>query len=309
MIDLKEYPHLVNRRVKFFTRSFSLELYRLSKGLYEEVGIPCVRLVDQTANGYFLEMLRDTECDVAINVDEDCFITDLQALLQLADWAIGEGWVNVGCSDNSLGCPRGCNSIVTNPFLNIFNLEEIRTRWEGRIPPLDYPSVRTRMEQAFLAQMNQQKERFGFGREMVREDLRTGLTNSEPYYPFFFWLLDAFPGRTFYLNNRRHEDQLSTCVYDLEGKCICMHTWFARFYHPSWLTYCFEGSEGHKHTQRIDAIIDQAYAKRGIQRPQFGPIDQLAFVGNSLMRWTVKVPQRVAGWPRKIIQKIKKTSK
>ena len=35
-------------RIKIFCRSFDLRLYRLSKGLYESWGYPCIRLTDQT---------------------------------------------------------------------------------------------------------------------------------------------------------------------------------------------------------------------------------------------------------------------
>ena len=71
-------------RIKFYCRSFNKELYLLSRGLYEQAGYPCIRLTDQTADGYFFKMLEDETCDIAINVDEDCFITDLDAVLALA---------------------------------------------------------------------------------------------------------------------------------------------------------------------------------------------------------------------------------
>ena len=80
-----ERPLLSARRVKFYTRSFSLELYEQAKHLFEGAGYPCVRLTDQTADGYFFTMLADTDCDVAINVDEDAYIEDLEAVLDLAD--------------------------------------------------------------------------------------------------------------------------------------------------------------------------------------------------------------------------------
>ena len=75
-------------RIKFFCRSFDLRLYRLSKGLYESLGYPCVRLTDQTADGYFHTMLQDTDCDIAINVDEDCFLTNTDAVFELVDYAV-----------------------------------------------------------------------------------------------------------------------------------------------------------------------------------------------------------------------------
>lgn len=70
-----------NLKIKIFCRSFDLRLYTLSEGLYETMGFPCVRLTDQSADGYFFTMLKDTECDIAINVDEDCFVCDPEAIL------------------------------------------------------------------------------------------------------------------------------------------------------------------------------------------------------------------------------------
>ena len=89
-------------RIKIFTRSFDLRLYRLAKGLFcdwkdaEGNPIPCVRLTDQTADGYFYTMLRDKDCDIAINVDEDAFIVDHQAVLALVDTLLEGGYALVG---------------------------------------------------------------------------------------------------------------------------------------------------------------------------------------------------------------------
>ena len=91
--------------MKFYTRSFSLELYEQARQLFESAGYPCVRLTDQTADGYFFTMLDDTDCDVAINVDEDAYIADLDAVLDLAEYVLQHGYANAGCPDCSPGCP------------------------------------------------------------------------------------------------------------------------------------------------------------------------------------------------------------
>ena len=254
-------------RIKFFCRSFNKELYLLSRGLYEQAGYPCVRLTDQTADGYFYTMLEDESCDIAINVDEDCFITDLDAVLALARKAHAEGWVNIGCSDAGEGVPRKGSPEVTNPFFNIFNLHEIRKAWNAyRLVP------------------------------ELRRDCYKG---KEPYYNFFLWLVRTFPGRTLYLDNVRHADGLTTRL-----DC-CLHTWFARQYHPGLLTRLFEGNDVKEvnHRERIDAIIDEAYASRDLSRPSFSFVQRLGFQFDEMCRWTIKVPQRVAGWPRKIKNK------
>ncbi|MBR3484858.1 MAG: herpeto-tandem family RiPP, partial [Bacteroidales bacterium] len=92
-------------RIKIYTRSFDLKLYRLAKGLFEGLRdaegnpIPCVRLTDQSADGYFYTMLRDRDCDVAVNIDEDAFLVDPQAALDLVGVLLEGGYANIGCSD------------------------------------------------------------------------------------------------------------------------------------------------------------------------------------------------------------------
>jgi hypothetical protein len=251
-------------RIKFYCRSFNKELYLLSRGLYEQAGYPCIRLTDQTADGYFYTMLTDETCDIAINVDEDCFITDLDTVLVLAKKAQSEGWVNIGCSDAGRGVPRKGDPTVTNPFFNVFNLHDIRRAWNAyRLIP------------------------------ELKQDSYKGI---EPYYNFFHWMVRTFPGKTLYLDNERHTDGITTRLD------FCLHTWFARQYNPGILTHLFEGNDRKdvNHRQRIDAVINEAYALRGLRPPSFSIVQRIGFKADELCRWTIKVPQRVAGWPKKI---------
>ncbi len=257
-------------RIKFFCRSFNKELYLLSRGLYEQAGYPCLRLTDQTADGYFFKMLEDETCDIAINVDEDCFITDLDTVLALAKKAADEGWVNIGCSDAGKGVPRKGDPEVTNPFFNVFNLHDIRKGWNAyRLIP------------------------------KLKKDSYKGV---EPYYNFFHWMVKTFPGKTLYLDNERHADGITTRLD------FCLHTWFARQFNPGFLTRLFEGNDKKdvNHRERIDAIINEAYAIRGLKRPSFSSLKRLDFKMDELCRWTIKIPQRIAGWPNKIRRKLGK---
>ena len=257
-------------RIKIFTRSFDLRLYRLAKGLFcdwkdaEGKPIPCVRLTDQSADGYFYTMLRDTDCDVAINIDEDAFIVDPGAVLDLVETLLEGGYANIGCSDGD-PATTGRDPVVTNPFLNLLNLSLIRTKFD-------------------------------------RKALVTSLDDREPYYPFFHWLAATFP--TLYLPARRHPDGITTIALDPQGRTLCLHTWFSRFYAmPSWIVRRIEPSQGTQKA-RIDAVIREAYGLRGKDIPRFGPAERLAFAGNKLIRWTIKVPQRVARWPYKLKRRI-----
>ncbi|MDO4496763.1 MAG: hypothetical protein Q4B58_02865 [Bacteroidales bacterium] len=257
-------------RIKFYCRSFNKELYLISRRLYEDAGYPCVRLTDQTAEGYFFTMLEDEECDIAINVDEDCFITDLDAVLALAHRVVQEGWVNAGCSDAGVGVPRRGDQLVTNPFFNVFNLREIRREWNASklIPQL-------------------------------RKDSYKGI---EPYYNFFYWMVQTFPNRTLYLDNSHHPDGITTQLADASGRILCQHSWFARLFRISWLTRLFEGNDRKDINQslRINAVIDEVYLLRHMQRPEFGFVQRVGFFFDECIRWSVKIPQRIAGWPKKI---------
>ncbi len=262
-----------NPRIKFYCRSFNKELYLLSKGLYEQAGYPCVRLTDQTADGYFFTMLADEECDIAINVDEDCFITDLAAVLELAKRVEDEGWVNAGCSDAGAGVPRKGDATVTNPFFNVFNLHEIRKSWNAY--------------------------------RLIPELKKDALKGIEPYYNFFHWMVRTFPDRTLYLDNTRHADTITTQLY-FNQQLLCLHTWFARLFKVSVFTRLFEGNDRKdvNHQLRINAIIDSAYQIRGLRRPVFGPLARLGFTIDEIIRWSIKVPQRIANWPKKLMAKI-----
>lgn len=257
-------------RIKIFTRSFDLRLYRLAKGLFcdwkdaEGNPIPCVRLTDQTADGYFLTMLRDCDCDVAINIDEDAFIVNPGAVLTLVDTLLVGGYANIGCSDGD-EATTGRDPIVTNPFFNVFNLALIRTRFN-------------------------------------RNDLKKRLDDAEPYYPFFHWLAATFP--TLYLPARRHPDGITTVALDPQQRPLCLHTWFSRFYSmPAWIVRRIEPSQGTQ-KQRIDAVIQEAYDLRGKPLPEFCPADRLAFAGNKVLRWLIKIPQRISRWPYKLKRRL-----
>ena len=254
-------------RIKIVSRSFDLKLYRLSKGLYP--GIACSgirRLTDRSADGYFYALLRDTSCDIAINIDEDAFITDPQAVNDLVALMLREGYANIGCADAGEGLPRWGNSKVTNPFFNILNLKLIRSKFNWT-------------------------------------ELKRYTEEYEPYYPFFLWLADNF--KTLYLPAKYHSDGISTMLYDPQGRLICQHSWFARFYTmPSFIVRRIQKDQG-RQKERIDALIRESYAIRGLEVPQFGARDALAFFGNKVIRWIIKIPQRVSRWPHKLKRKLK----
>ena len=256
-------------RIKFFTRSFDLRLYRYSKGLYEGLGFPVVRLTDCSADGYFYRMLEDKECDIAVNVDEDAFLTDPAVLMDLIRTVVEGGYANAGCPDGGADAavPRSGDPRVTNPFFNVFDLRQIRPEFDRK--------------------------------QMVRRD-----DDLEPYYPFFHWMADRF--KTLYLPSETHPDGFTTILKDPSGRPFCQHSWLARFYSmPSWIVSLnMPGFSNQK--ERIDALISESYRIRGMERPVFGFRDRCAFLCNDVARWAVKIPQRVSRWPYKVARRFRR---
>lgn len=283
------------QRIKIYCRSFDLKLYRLSKGLYESWGFESVRLTDQTADGYFYTMLRDTSCDIAINVDEDCFLTDKEALLSLVQHVVDNGIAIAGCQDGGIRA-RCANPLVVNPFFNVINMNVIRSKFNiNDIKNFDYERVKAEM--IANAPKLQLDYKYNFNISI----------HTDPYYPFMLWLARNF--RVLYLTNRTHADNVSTELYwsiDGQERLLCIHTWFARYYSvPAFVVRHWQPTAG-RQQQRINAVIDEAYAIRNLLRPNFSMVDELAFVGNKIIRWSIKIPQRIAGWPRKLQRKIQK---
>lgn len=276
----KKRPLLDACRVKFFTRSFSLELYEQAKHLFEDAGYPCVRLTDQTADGYFFTMLEDKDCDIAINVDEDAYVEDIEAVLDLAEYVLENGYANAGCPDCAPGCPRGGNPIVTNPFFNVFDLKQIRTKWPGK-----KDGTRVVREFRYDDVKQELRSKFEYDESLIVRPHFESIFD-EPYYNFFFWL--AYNFRTLYLPNKKHADGTSTVLYSVDGRCLCKHSWMSRFYH-----------QRSDQTARINALIDEVCESRGVARLQFSASEMLKFRFDHLLRFLIRIPQRIANWPRK----------
>ena len=286
-------------RIKIFCRSFDLRLYEKSRLFYESMGFPCVRLTDQTADGYFYTMLRDTDCDIAINVDEDCFIANPQAVMALVDYVIVNEIANAGCPDGGGETPRNGNPLITNPFFNIFNLRLIRNQ-EGdssaiqkKVKTFDYRSHIDEMKADYPTAI------------LIREPLYERF-DLEPYYPFFFWLSYHF--KTLYLPSQKHKDGWTTMLYDMQGQLLCQHSWLSRFYSvPDFIVRHWQKDAGQQKA-RIDALIAETAATRqdvNIQEEKL--TDTIRYGLDKIIRWCIKVPQRIIGWPKKLKKKLQKT--
>lgn len=280
--------------IKIFTRSFSKELYSVSRQTYAGMGLPIVRLTDQSADGYFHTMLKDTGCDIAVNIDEDAFVVSPDAIMELAMKAWNEDIANIGCPDGGAGGPRGANPIVTNPYFNILNLKLIRTRYTEKKDITNFD---------FRSKLSEMAGKYDTSK--LHGNYNLAATDAEPYYPFFFWL--AYNFKTLYLNGEKHSDTISSILYAPDGRIICLHSWFARFYNtPLFLARLIQKSLAQQQKQRIDNLADEAFKAQGIERHYFTTAEFISFKVDVTIRWIIKVPQRICGWPAKLRKKFGK---
>lgn len=212
---------------KVFTRSINYELYRMS-GRCIQLNLPRVRLVNTTADGYFYRMLKDRDCDWAINIDEDAFVVNSAAILSLMDYMKKNDIVNAGMSDGIM--VRPCNPAVTNPFFNILNLTAIREKFNlEEIKNFNYFEHRD----AILAKLPHYL--------LQVDEERLSMTQEEPFYNFLLWM--AYHFNTLYLDAEMHPDGLSTILKNHDGVPMLYHSWFSR-----------EWRKDTQHTQRIEAL-------------------------------------------------------
>lgn len=266
----------------------------MSRGLYESWGYPCVRLTDQTADGYFYTMLRDSDCDIAINVDEDCFITHPEAVMELLDYVAENHLENAGCPDGGSWAPRYANPLITNPFFNILNLKLIRETFsKDVVRKFDYASHKEEMIASYPKDRLYEGCRWDFD-----------VADHEPYCKFFLWM--ASHHKTLYLPNAQHPDGTTTILMNHKGEEMCRHTWLSRFYSaPAFVVRHWEPDAGAQ-KQRIENVITEAYAIQSLERPVFTAKDKGQFVWNKIIRWIIKVPQRISRWPYKLRKKLRK---
>lgn len=228
------------KRIKIYTRSANVELYNYSQRL---INLPYkrVRLYGTTADGYLYKMLEDKECDIAINIDEDAFVVDNNALQELLDYVEKNDIICCGMNDGGADCIRILNPIVMNPFFNIINLKAIREKYNREeIEAFDYEANKKEL----IKKLPKELQNY----DGLKYD------NYEPYYHFFFWLIKNF--KTEYLYVKQHDDGYTTILYNQNKKPILLHTWFSRDF-----------GKDEMQTNRIKSIIAEAYATQGMKMP------------------------------------------
>jgi hypothetical protein len=199
----------------------NLQLYLKAMRL---INIPAKkRYCHTTSDGYIYDILKE-DVDYIINIDEDAFIYDLDALYSLIDYMIENAYINCGMRDGGILPIRIHHPLITNPFFNIFNVKKIREK-------MNYDEIDD--TKIYLPEYE----------NMIPEKLngKYAFDDSEAYCKIFIWL--AINYKTLYLDAIRHKDELSTILLNQNNEPFLFHSWFSREYHKD-----------KYHTTRIDDL-------------------------------------------------------
>ena len=232
------YSHLSNdidySRIKIVTNYSSNELVLESENFYKNIDLECIKIDGRTGTygiSFFEHVIRNlNSCDWMIYIDEDCFITDVSAMLDLLFYQIENNIAFSGMPDGGVISHRFHNPISINAFFTIINLKMLRNvynghdQWYGndfdKFIPLNLIKTDIPENEKYSRTIAE-----GFKPYGVIYD------NFEPYYKVFFTLLRN-GGIPLYLDaNDSDIDDLTTVLKNHKGVEFAYHTWFARSWH------------------------------------------------------------------------------
>lgn len=223
--------------IKIYTRSINYELYKKSRHTIS-LPYPHKRLINTTGDGYFYQLFSDTNCDIAINIDEDAFVINDNGILELIEFMVKEEYIYCGMPDCITA--RHGNPIVTNPFFNIINIKKIREKLDrAEIDNFDYGKYKQELINRLPSNINCKNGSF--------EPF-----DIESYYTLFLWL--AYHFKPLYLDADVFADGISTVLKNHIGHPIVLHSWYSREYRKD-----------AQQTERIESLYKQACQIKGIQ--------------------------------------------
>jgi len=153
--------------------------------------------------------------DWAIFIDEDCFITNKEAMLDLLKYQIENNIDFSGPPDGGVISHRFHNPVSINTFFTIINLKRIR-------------SVYNKKQIMDMKYEDSLKKHTPSG--LLKKGLNLKYDNYEPYYRLFFWMLKN-KMKPLYLDVRNYNkpgDNLSTVLKNQNGVEFAYHSWMSR---------------------------------------------------------------------------------
>ncbi|WP_027937095.1 hypothetical protein [Anaeroarcus burkinensis] len=249
-----QHPALNKYKIAIVSRTYEGELYFNALRFLHGLEIPFFAYTGWDAQGYLREICL-MDYDFVINIDEDAYVYDVKAMLDLLVYMAENGYHFCGMPDGGVVGTRVENPLVQNAYFNIFDLRKIR-------PVI--PGIRSIEKQTFDESWIEQ-----FPMEMLR--CSYNWQGKDLYYPFSFWLLkEGF--KPLYLSAFEwEEDSITSILRNHEEKPFLMHTWFSRAYikneepHVARINYALKEAE--KYTNGLVLKNTQIPSYSIIKRP------------------------------------------
>lgn len=199
-------------KIAVFTRSCNIEYYSKMVSLLPN-DIDCYRHTGfnhwSDASKYLQGLINfsyHNQIDYAINLDEDCFITDWDLVKFIINEMQIEGYTHAGMPDGGCHIGRLRSYKVLNPFFNIFKVNACK-----------------HILDASLHWLSNDKENLPDFLQMPFEYDKEHYV--EPFDELFIKLHDK--GYPYFLYADMHEDGITT-ILKCESIPFALHTWYSR---------------------------------------------------------------------------------
>lgn len=235
------------------------ELYRMNLRILNYIPWPKIAVQDPPALDYMIHCIEGykDKYDWIINLDDDAFLCDFQALYDLMVYMEENEYDICGMPDGLTYTPRDVfNPVSMNPFFNVIQLKTIKHKLrspQDMVAPY-HPSL---LKYVDVAKYHPEM----WGKTADQLDGSEFPVGYEPYYPFFYGITPKVKilwlyGRSYTFDPsapresviiadepRRantwpygkkgvtfDDDPWTTVLYNHENKEVCLHTWYARNY-------------------------------------------------------------------------------
>jgi hypothetical protein len=202
---------------EFFTRSKNDQLFNAMVSTIKSLPYKRFRVTGmntgEDAVNYLHYIFELSKEDWLINIDEDAYVSNPQSIPNLIEYMEKNNYQYCGFPDGGTTI-RFHNPLVVNPFFNIFNMKEIRKKYNKSL----IPSINAyQFNEAMKAKTPTHLLRHNYVYDRY-----------EPFYGLFLWMIDNF--NCYFMDSYQHSDTITTVLKDEKGQDFLYHTWYSRCY-------------------------------------------------------------------------------
>lgn len=195
------------------------DLYEYSLSFYKDLPYDKIKVSGEN-NFYSLTFLlhvieQYTHYDWGIFIDEDCFISNIDAMHSLLNHVIQNKYTFCGAPDGGVISHRYHNPISINTFFTIIDLKKIREKYNRKA--IEHSKYGNDLNRHIPD-------------KLFKRGYNIKYDNYEPYYKLFFWALRN-GAKPLYLDVRNYNvsyDNLSSVLKNHKGEEFAYHSWFSR---------------------------------------------------------------------------------